>query len=195
MTRALITGSTEQVTAVAVALRSAGFNPVCADGWNTLADVCATMPAQSFGCYVQLPARHPARMTTSLGHLRAAIADGPLARVDVVAALAPLLAKEATVLLVLGDAPGETVAGGAELLRRAVGDLVRVLADAILEDHGASGVRVTVVGAHRSAEDIAELACRQGNLSPPWTSYADHEPDASFSGWRLEVLGLASEHD
>ncbi len=68
--------------------------------------------------------------------------------------------------------------------------LISLLAEAILRDHGPSGVRTTVVDERHAPAAIAALT---GPYSPEaWSTYAALEPDLSYSDWRDEVFCLAS---
>jgi hypothetical protein len=105
-----------------------------------------------------------------------------------VAAVAPLLADHATVVILAeGSDP-------AHRRDRLLDDAVGVLAEAVVADHGSDGVRVSVLGADRSPDDIA-AAARGGARSRSGPSLADFEPDLAYADWRTQVLSLSSVNE
>lgn len=164
---ALVTGAPDWVPPVAIALKSEGFDILSA-GEET------PLTPGSLDCYVQLPGGLPAADQPALSRARAVVADELLARVDVVARLAPYLAPHAVVVLV-----------GEEPLRW----LLEMLADALAAE--TSGVQARVVGAFRLPAEIAALA-RPNGPHRTWQSYLDEDPELGFADWRDEVLCLTS---
>jgi hypothetical protein len=189
---ALVTGAPDRVPDIAVALKSQGFDILSA-GSEPLVGPTGLAPG-SVDCYIQLPGE-PARFDdTPIGRARAAITDELLARFDAAARLAPLLAPQATVLLVAnGAAPEEP--NPPESDAQALRALIGVLAEAILADLGVDGVRATVVEEGRRPDEIAVLA--RGRRTPPveWSSYVDIEPDLPYCEWRDELMCLSSIND
>jgi hypothetical protein len=164
---ALVTGGSEWVPHVAVALKSEGFDIVSAGEEAPLAP-------GSVDCYVQLPGDVPASDQPALTRTRSVVADDLLARVDVATRLAPSLAPHAVVLLV-----------GEESLRW----LLEMLAEAIVSD--ANGVQAKVVGGSRPPSEIAALA-RANGPRRSWRSHLDEDPELGFADWRDEVICLTS---
>src|SRR5439155_18956816 len=139
----------------------------------------------SVDCYVQLPADQPRPTGGALRRAREVIAHEMVARFDSAARFLPLLAPDATVLLVTeGPDPSDAPAGGADPDHQAQRTLVGVLADAILRDRdrdrGRAGVRAMVVSEDRIGEGIAALAGPRRPEPMPWWLYASVDPDLDF---------------
>lgn len=186
---ALVTGSPGRVAEVSDALEGAGFATLRVVDLEHLAAACARLEPGSVKCYVQLPVdvRHEA--TAVVEAMREFLQQGLLQRFDAAAAVLPVLALRATVLLVAGNHPGETLPDdpGARVL------MLRVLAHAILAEKEPSGVRVTIVDALRSAGEIAEIALHP-RKGPLWTvpGEPEDEPALSYADWKDRVLVHAS---
>ena len=188
MPTALVTGSPERVSDIAIALKTAGFDILAAGPMS--ADDTPDLEASSVDCYVQLPVDGPLRGGSALHRTRAVIAHEMVSRFDTTASLLPLLAPSATVLLVT---EGADPAGAADPDFTTLRTLVAVLAEAILRDGGETGIRATVVGEDRAPEEIAALASHRPPPEPlPWWLYATVDPDLPFADWRTSVLCLAS---
>lgn len=183
MSTALVTGTTDRVGAVATALQTEGFETLALDRWNPGA--AAPVQRGSVNCYVQLPAGSSS--ATGPGGNRGSIGTHALvARVDAVAAVSPLLAHHAAVLLVADDP-------GWDRRRR---DALHLLAEATVADYARGAVRVAVLDEHSSPVDIAATARRESTparresapASAP--SLADLAPDLGYADWRSEVFSL-----
>lgn len=156
MRTVLVTGMAGPAADVTDALRARGIRAVRVPAGAPLAAACASIPARTLAGYVQLPVEAtpggpgaPAREVPP-DEVRALIAGGLLARFEGFSTVAPLLASDAVVVLVPGDAAGDTLAGHP--------DRVRVLTRLLLDRNGAGSVGLAVAGAGWSAEDIAEFA-------------------------------------
>lgn len=165
MGTALVTGIADRARDVAAALRTEGFETLVLDVPQP------EVPAGpgSVTCYVQLPAVSANGAGT----------DAVMARVDAVAAVSPLLSRDAAVLLVADDPSWDG------RRRHALG----LLAEAALAGQAGDGVRVSVLGEEASPTDIATTARRQ--RTGPGASLADMAPGLGFADWRNEVLSLA----
>lgn len=180
----VVTGSPERLTDITLALKLEGFDILAAEGEP--AEVPAGLPLGSVDCYVQLTPTSPSPDGSALRQIRAVITDEVRQRFDTVARLGPLLAPHATVLLVLD--PECESSWRSDALRR----LVQVLADAIEVDHGRAGVRATVVTESLAAAEIANLARAGTAEAPPWSSYAELDPDLPYTEWRDQVFALST---
>lgn len=175
MNTALVTGTVDHSQIVAVALKREGFE-VCV--WEGPTPGAADGPAPgSVDCYVQLPAAPDEESTAFAGPVLAA----PLVhRLTTVAAVAPLLAPDAAVVLVADESGWDPVR------RQALG----ALAEAAVAERVGRGRRVAVVDSGDGG-DIAAVARRE------WTeaqrvSLADLAPGLAYSDWRNEVMNLTS---
>lgn len=191
MRNALVTGSPDRVPDIAIALKSAGFDIVAAG--ELTADETPDLEPNSIDCYVQLPADGPWPAGRAVDGTRAMISHEVLSRFDSAARLLPVLAPNATVLLVtdgpgFGDDGGEATGPG----RRAVRTLVGVLAETIVRDGRRAGVRATVVDEHRTPDEIAAMAVDRPADQMPWWHYAGVDPDLGFADWRNSLFCLRS---
>jgi hypothetical protein len=191
---ALVTGSSERVPDIAIALKTAGFDILSA-GVIFPEDV-PDLEANSVDCYVQLPIDPPAPGGGALRRARAVIAHEMVSRFDAAAQFLPLLAPSATVLLVTEGSDGlDESAGRVDPDQKAVRTIVGVLAEAILRDCGRSGVRTAVVAEDRAPYEIAALASHRPREPLPWWLYAGVDPELDFADWRNSVLCLTSLRD
>lgn len=179
MPTAMVTGAPERVSDVAIALKSEGFDILAATA--DLERAPSDARPGSVDCYVQLPGDTPAGDDAAVARARAVVAGDVLDRFDAVVRLGPLLAPGATVLLVAG---GNGQPGAWRATRR----LVSVLAEAIARDHGARGIRATVVDGDGGPDEIVALARSRGRTGPSWRVYAGVDPALPFTEWRDEVL-------
>lgn len=187
MPKTLITGSSIRTRDLAAALEAGERHPpLCADSGAALDEVCASVPSGSLDCYIQLPPDRPAH-STAMGDASAMVADGAQARYAAIASVRPLLSPRATVVLVMGDGADGTLPRD---LAGAVNDLTRVLARALRNDYRATDVQVTLVEDGQSPSEIASVALRPGNRTPPLDWYVDFEPALGAADWRCEVLSL-----
>jgi hypothetical protein len=183
-TTALVAGPSGRVCDVAAALRAEGFATITVDDRVPVTEACNRVSPRSVDCFVQLPAEAEPEGETSLGGARPPRAHGLLSIVDAVAAVAPLLADHATVVILAeGSDP-------AHRRDRLLDDAVGMLAEAVVADHGSDGVRVSVLGADQSPGDIA-AAARGGARPRSGPSLADFEPDLAYADWRTQVLSLS----
>jgi hypothetical protein len=117
----------------------------------------------------------------------ATVAAGGLARYAAVTTVVPLLSDGATVVLVME----ERVDDEHRLdLAGAAGDLTRLLARALRDDHPAPELKIALVGDRQSPAEIATIAGLRGKPRRPASSYVDVEPGLAFADWRYEVLSL-----
>jgi hypothetical protein len=162
---ALVTGSPERVSDIAVALKEHGFDILAAGGETPEG---GTDP-NTVDCYVQLSGGSSSADDQALGRARAVIAE---------------LAPKATVVLV-ADGRGE---GDPSPDLQALRTLVGLLAKAIMRDNGP--VRALVVD-----EDWAPVAALAGARPADggsWRSYLDLEPGLGHADWRDEIMAASS---
>lgn len=182
MPTALITGPVdEQLSDIAIALKSAGFDVITAapDAGPIGGDM------SSVGCYVQLPYEPPPPGGDALAWAHRVVGQSLLARFDLAAQVAPMLLPRATVVLVTNPTSPHAPRTDAALLR--------LLTMAILADHGCEGTRVAVVDDFGSPDEVVRLVSSE---TPPWSEYADMAPDLDFADWRNEITCIqSSRHD
>jgi hypothetical protein len=163
---ALVTGSPERVSDIAVALKSHGFD-VLAAGSGTPAGGTDLEP-DTVDCYVELPGGTGFPDNHTLSRARAVVAG---------------LAPKATIVLVADGRSEGSPSPDLQALRTLVG----LLAKAIVRDNGP--VRAIVVDedwipVDAQADRPAERA--------PWRSYLDVEPGLGHADWREEMIALSS---
>jgi hypothetical protein len=175
MNTALVTGTFDDTQGVALALKGEGFDVSI---WEGPTPGTSERPAPGLvDCYIQLPPVPAQWSKASAGPLLA----GPLLyRLDTVAAVAPLLAPDAALVLV-ADEPDWDPA------RR---QALRALAEAAVAEQAGPGRQVTVTDSG-DARRIAALA-RQARTEARRVSLADFAPGLSFTDWRNEVFNLTS---
>ncbi len=188
--KVLVTGSPDRVDPVRQVLVAQGMDVVAVDRLEELAGVAAGIPPGSLQCYVQLPVQVSSISTTVVARVRDFLTQGLLARFDAAIRVLPLLAADATVVLVAGNSPGETGVPDDQRARLA---LLRVLAHSILAE-ALGDLRVTVLDRRPgSPEEVAKLVGDRGPVPLRTVAdYADYRPDVSYDDWRLEVLSLAT---
>lgn len=182
MPTALITGPVdEQLSDIAIALKSAGFDVITA-----AADAGPIMSkVSSFDCYVQLPYEPPPPGGDALAWAYQVVGQSMLARFDLTAQVAPLLLPRAKVVLVTKRTAPHAPSTDAALLR--------LLTMAILADHGSERARVAVVDDFRSPDEVVRQVSSE---APPWSEYADMAPDLDFADWRNQIMCIQSfRHD
>src|SRR5437588_2676981 len=129
---ALVTGSPERISDIAIALKSAGFDILAA---GLAPDEAPDLDANSVDCWVQLPVDGPLPRGGALRRTREFIAHEMLTRFDAAARFLPLLAPGGTVVLVTeGAHPENSGAGLPDPDQPAPRTLVGVLAEAIVRD-------------------------------------------------------------
>ena len=180
--RTLITGPPDRIATLAEAFHRVG------DEVLTLSELGPGAPA--LDRYVQLGVIVPARGETVVRRVQAFLSDGLLERFTVTDRVLPLLADGATVLLMAGNQSTEETTPDDQAARLS---LLRVLAHAIRADLAPRRMRVRVISAARSDEEIVAFALSGDKdplsdvLSPP----DDLGRTSSYEDWRTEVLGLA----
>lgn len=179
--RVLITGSPDRVATLSKGFEHAGDKPV------NLEDLGPG--AGAIDRYVQLGTTVPARGETVVRRVHSFLSDGLLERFALVERILPLLADDATVLLVGGNLSAETSAPDDQAARLM---MLRVLAHAIRADLAPKRVRVRVITSERSDEEVMEFA-RSGDKDPhaELPMLDAHESAGSYEDWRIQVLGLA----
>src|SRR5207248_2881682 len=84
-----------------------GFAVAQVSDGDDLAGACAAIEPGSLDCYAQLPRDTTVSGPSLINRVRQFLAEGLLARFETAATVIPLLAKDAGVLLVAGNVPGE----------------------------------------------------------------------------------------
>lgn len=179
--RVLITGSPDRVRSLAKNFEALGDDPVSLDELGPGAGVIDR--------YVQLGTTVPARGDTVVRRVHSFLSDGLLERFALAERILPLLADDATVLLVGGNLSAEAGVPDDEAARLM---MLRVLAHAVRADLAPRRVRVRVITGQRSDEEIAGFA-----LSGAKDPHAElptlnaHDAAGSYEDWRVQVLGMA----
>lgn len=187
----LVTGSPARVADVGDALEKAGFVVRVADQGELKGDcstVCSSLGPRALDCYVQLPGDAPVGGSGPLERVARFLAEGLIARFDAARAVVPLLRPDACVVLVAGDLPGDATPDDPAARR----DLLEVMARAISGGSVGGDVKAVVVGADRSAPEIAQIALHRGE-DRGWlqSRVAALSLDLSYADWKREALGLA----
>jgi len=172
---ALVTGTIDHTQFVALALKREGFDPWIWDG-STPGAADGPTPG-SVDCYVQLPAAPAQWSKACAGPVLAA----PLAhRLDTVAAVAPLLAPDAVVVLV-ADEPDWDAA------RR---QTLRALTEAAVVEQVGPGRRIALV----ETGDVGDIAAaaRRELTEARSVSLADLASGLAHVDWRNEIMNLTS---
>ena len=179
--RVLITGSEDRVATLAKLFERSGDDPVTVD------ELEPGSPAVDR--YIQLGTTVPARGDTVVRRVHSFLSDGLLERFTLTERILPLLADEATVLLVGGNLSAETDAPDDQAARLM---MLRVLAHAVRADLALSRVRVRVITGERSDEEI--MAFAQSGAKDPHAELPTLDPDdsaRSYEDWRIQVMGMA----
>lgn len=175
MRSVLVSGPADEAAALACALRRQGFATFGLDLPPRLGTgATGARPGRPVDCYVQLP---PSRQqagspTRSL-----------LQRVEAVSVVSPLLAHDATVLMVADDC---------DRRRR---DALRLMAEAALNDVGECRRSVVVLDEPLSASAMAAAALRREANSTFPLSLAGFAPELSYADWRNEIFSLTGRDD
>ncbi len=188
MARALVTGSGDRVSAVAGLLAEAGHEVHTAAGpeeFDTLGGIGA------IDHYVQLPVQVRPVGETLVGRVRSFLTDGLLTRFAVVDRLLPAFVPGATIVLVSGNTPTETMLPDDDQSRLA---LLHVLAHAVRAELAQHGVEVTVASGARSDRELVRFALRGGEdpRARLTDKPADVVTDEQYQDWRTETMGLRS---
>jgi hypothetical protein len=176
MRSVLVSGPAGQATAVARALRRQGFDIFGLDLPPRLGTGApGARPARPVDCYVQLP---PAGERSGSGSPTRSL----LRRVEAVSVVSPLLARDATVLMVADDWD-----------RRRRGAL-QLMAEAALNDAGGSKRSVVVLDEPISAATlVAAAGRREANRLP--LALAEVSPELAYADWRNEIFSLTTRDD
>jgi hypothetical protein len=177
MTSALLTGSKERISPLAATLRAYRGDVVIADSRDRIAALAATLPARSVSSYVQLLLPQDGVVSWA-----APVTE----RIETLALLAPLLTREAVVVMVAED-PADPARDGR------VVDALCLLAEAALTAGGDTDVTVSVVH-EASPATITRLlpgAAPGGGQGP----LADFAADRDYADWRNDVFNLTSTSD
>jgi hypothetical protein len=185
---ALVSGARPRVDTVAEALRRRGFDVAVASEAEGVGALAGELAPGSLQCYVQLPGDTPAHGETVVERVRNFLVDGLIARFGGAAAVVPALAPGAVVLLVAGNHPQDSRAPDNHEARLA---LLDTLATCLVIERAGEGLRPLVVRAERSDGEIAELAVDpRAERAAALNELVEERPDALFSDWRDEILGL-----
>lgn len=174
----LVSGAASQVDCVGDALEAAGFAVTRAGAPDGLNDTLSAVPPRSLHCYVQLPGDAETGAPEGLDGVRTFLADGLVARFDSALAVAPLLHPHGCVVLVAPDAGR---------------DLLQLLARAISGGSVGGELKVVVVGADHSPQEIARLAWHRGE-DREWVQsrVAALSPELSYADWKRELFCLTT---
>ena len=175
MNTALVTGTFEDTQGVALALKREGLDVYPWEGPTTGASQPPLLGLVD--CYVQLP---PAPAQWSKASARPLLPGPFLYRLDTVAAIAPFLAPNATVVLVVDGLDWDPS-------RR---QALRALAEAAIAEQAGPGRHLTVV----DSGDVGQIAAiaGQARTEARRASLADLAPNLPFTDWRNEVFNLTS---
>jgi NAD(P)-dependent dehydrogenase (short-subunit alcohol dehydrogenase family) len=185
----LITGTGSRAQCLADTLRSAGHRVTFLDP-ATVVNATASTDAlpPSIDLYLQLPTTVQLRGDTLVARVRSFLADGLLARFDLVEKLLPLLVENASVVLVAGNVAGGSPVPDDRSSRLA---LLRVLAHATRAELIERKVRVQVVAGN--SEDSEILDCLfDAEEQPAARAWEETQMPASreYQDWRIEMMGL-----
>ncbi|MGI5129953.1 hypothetical protein ACQEVB_24345 [Pseudonocardia sp. CA-107938] len=178
---ALVTGSADRAASLRAAFEAGGVQAL------GLADIRATTGPVDY--YVQLGVTVPVRGETVIRRVHAFLEGGLLERFATVDQVRPLLAPDASVLLVTGNTSTDLIAPDDRSARLA---LLRVLAHALRADMAPGKVRVRVVSGEPTDAELVEYALGGGEepmvgpVEPPGGGMADRD----YEDWRAAVLGL-----
>jgi len=177
MRSVLVSGPSGEAGAVARALRRQGFDTYGLDLPPSLGTgAVGERPVRPVDCYVQLAPAAGDR--TGAGSPTRTL----LRRVEAVSVVSPLLARDATVLMVADDC---------DRRRR---DALRLMAEAALSDAGGTAARVVVLDEPLSAATMAAAARRREASKVP-LSLPSLSPELPYAEWRNEILSLTGRDD
>jgi hypothetical protein len=175
MRSVLVSGPADEATAVATALRRQGFDTFGLDLPPQLGTGApGARPARPVDCYVQLA---PGNRTGGGSPTR-----NLLRRVEAVSVVSPLLARDATVLMVADDC---------DRRRR---DALQLMAEAALHDAGGAAARVVVLDEPLSPTTMAAAARRRA-ANRNRVSLVELSPELAYADWRNEVFSLTGRDD
>jgi hypothetical protein len=177
MRSVLVSGPADEAAALACALRLQGFSTFGLDLPPRLGTGAAgDRPNRPVDCYVQLP---PDSGRVEHGSPTRSL----LLRVEAVSVVSPLLAHDATVLMVADDC---------DRRRR---DALRLMAEAALNDIGECRRSVVVLDEPLSASAMAAAALRREANSKFPLSLAGFAPALPYPDWRNEIVSLPGRDD
>lgn len=180
MRSVLVSGPADEAIALACALRQQGFATFGLDLPPQLGTGAAgERPVRPVDCYVQLP---PSTGVNGPAAGHGSPTRSLLLRVEAVSVVSPLLAHDATVLMVADDC---------DRRRR---DALRLMAEAALNDAGESRRSVVVLDEPLSPSAMIAAARRREAHRFP-LSLADVAPELSYVDWRNEVFSLTGRDD
>ncbi len=175
MRSVLVSGPAEQAGAVADALRRQGFDTFGLDLPPRLGTgAIGERPRRPVDCYVQLAPGDGAGGGSPTRSL--------LRRVEAVSVVSPLLAHDATVLMVADDC---------DRRRR---DALRLMAEAALNDAGGGAARVVVLDEPLSPSTMV-AAARRREARRDRVSLVELSPELPVAAWRNEVFSLTGRDD
>jgi len=186
MRSVLVSGPADEAAALACALRRQGFATFGLDLPPRLVTggaacegaglAAGPRPIHPVDCYVQLP---PNGQRAGHGSPTRSL----LQRVEAVSVVSPLLAHDATVLMVADDC---------DRRRR---EALRLMAEAALNDVGECRRSVVVLDEPLSASAMAAAALRREANSKFPLSLAGFAPELSYADWRNEIFSLTGRDD
>lgn len=175
MNTALVTGSFDDSQGVALALKSAGLDVHVWEGPNP--ETPEDPPPALVDCYIQLRPSPAQWVTFSANPV---ITGALLYRLETVAAVAPRLAPDAAVVLVIDESDRDPA-------RR---QALRSLAEAAVTELAGPGRQVTVID-NADVRQIVAVAL-EARAHARQMSLADLAPGATFTDWRTEIFNLTS---
>lgn len=186
----LISGAGNRAQSLARTLRSAGHHVTLLEPAAIIKSTAtANELPPSIDSYLQLPSTITLHGDTLVARVRSFLADGLLARFDLVERLLPLLATNASVTLVAGNLAGGSPIPDDHQSRLA---LLRVLAHATLAQLIERNVRVHIIDDDHEDHDILDSLF---NKAPATLVYKDGGQLAGrdYQDWRTEMMGLLTE--
>jgi hypothetical protein len=175
MLTALLTGSPERTSELAGHLGSERGDVIVAHSRDGIAALPVRVEERSVGLYVQLS------MGTTIGW---SWAPAVTHRIEAIAVVAPLLARDAAVLIVADD-PADPARD------QRVADGLCLLAEGALATRPGSGVTISV--AEHAYPDLITRAL-QGNSPEGWQAapLAEIGADRDYADWRSDIYNLTS---
>ena len=182
--RALVTGSAERAQAVADLFRLAGVEATAVSELDGLVDV-----PRPCDYYIQLPVTDSTKGDSVGQRLHSFLIAGLLSRFAAIEQVLPMLAPEATVVLVAGNSPAEVSAPDDQLARLA---LLRVLAHATRSDLAPDRAQVRILSAARTDREVVDYALSGTKDPDTELSQPVDAPEwgRAYEDWRPEVMGL-----
>ncbi len=186
MTSVLVSGTEQQVSSVAEALRARGADVTAVTDLADMPSVCSAAGPSAFDSYVQLASTFQMQGETVVERVHHFYANGVLARFPALGAAVPALTAEASITFVLGQLPAEVASSDDRDARLS---LTKVLAHAARADAPDATLAVRVLTADTTLEDIVAAALGEFSAS---RQLVDRLSDLEYADWRVEVLGLAA---